>query len=91
MLRDPHPHPLGLQPVIDSSNNLTLLYFQPSEPKIKSSRMLLLELTDGTHTVFGMEYQLIPALKVSTPPGTKVVDLIDMHLSRAGLLILCFR
>ena len=66
------------------------LYFQPSEPKIKSSRMLLLELTDGTHTVFGMEYQLIPALKVSTPPGTKVVNLINMHFSRAGLLILCF-
>lgn len=34
--------------------------------------MLLLELTDGTHTVFGMEYQLIPFLKVTTPPGTKV-------------------
>ena len=66
------------------------LYFQPSEPKIKSSRMLLLELTDGTQTVFGMEYQLIPALKVSTPPGTKVVNLVDMHFSRAGLLILCF-
>lgn len=66
------------------------LYFQPSESKIKSSRMLLLELTDGTQTVFGMEYQLIPALKVSTPPGTKVVNLIDMHFSRAGLLILCF-
>ena len=66
------------------------LYFQPSEPKIKSSRMLLLELTDGTQTVFGMEYQLIAALKVSTPPGTKVVNLIDMHFCRAGLLILCF-
>ena len=66
------------------------LYFQPSEPKIKSSRMLLLELTDGTQTVFGMEYQLIPALKVSTPLGTKVVNLINMHFSRAGLLILCF-
>ena len=66
------------------------LYFQPSEPKIKSSRMLLLELTDGTQTVFGMEYQLIPALKVSTPPGTKVVNLIDRHFCRAGLLILCF-
>lgn len=42
--------------------------------------MLLLELTDGTQTVFGMEYQLIPSLKVTTPPGTKVnyllVDLI---------------
>ena len=46
--------------------------FQPSEPKIKSSRMLLLELTDGTQTVFGMEYHLIPFLKVTTPPGTKV-------------------
>ena len=34
--------------------------------------MLLLELTDGTQTVFGMEYQLIPFLKVTTPPGTKV-------------------
>ena len=47
-------------------------YCQPSEPKIKPSRMLLLELTDGTQTVFGMEYQLIPFLKVTTPPGTKV-------------------
>ena len=45
---------------------------QPSEPKIKPSRMLLLEITDGTQTVFGMEYQLIPFLKVTTPPGTKV-------------------
>lgn len=34
--------------------------------------MLLLELTDGTQTVFGMEYHLIPFLKVTTPPGTKV-------------------
>lgn len=34
--------------------------------------MLLLEITDGTQTLFGMEYQLIPFLKVTTPPGTKV-------------------
>ena len=34
--------------------------------------MLLLELTDGTQTVFGMEYHLIPFLKATTPPGTKV-------------------
>ena len=34
--------------------------------------MLLLELTDGSQTVYGMEYQLIQTLKVTTPPGTKV-------------------
>ena len=39
--------------------------------------MLLLELTDGTQTVFGMEYQLIPFLKVTTPPGTKASPLCE--------------
>ncbi|KAJ7394247.1 recQ-mediated genome instability protein 1 [Desmophyllum pertusum] len=59
----------------------------PSEPKIKPSRMLLLELTDGTQTVYGMEYQLIPSLKVNTPPGTKIQ--VSGHITcRLGALLL---
>ena len=34
--------------------------------------MLLLEITDGKQTVFGMEYQQIPSLAFNTPPGSKV-------------------
>ncbi|KAL9969457.1 hypothetical protein ACROYT_G021677 [Oculina patagonica] len=59
----------------------------PSEPKIKPSRMLLLELTDGTQTVFGMEYQLIPFLKVATPPGTKI-QVSGQITCRLGALLL---
>ncbi|PFX33718.1 RecQ-mediated genome instability protein 1 [Stylophora pistillata] len=44
----------------------------PSEPKIKPSRMLLLEMTDGTQNLFGMEYQQIPSLTFNTPPGSKI-------------------
>ena len=47
--------------------------------------MLLLELTDGTQTVFGMEYQLIPFLKVTTPPGTKVIFCEYLLLQEFGV------
>ncbi|XP_068698702.1 recQ-mediated genome instability protein 1-like [Montipora foliosa] len=61
----------------------------PSEPKIKPSRMLLLELTDGTQTVFGMEYQLIPSLKVTTPPGTKIQVGCPVSCRLGALLLTC--
>ncbi|XP_029193551.2 recQ-mediated genome instability protein 1-like isoform X1 [Acropora millepora] len=59
----------------------------PSEPKIKPSRMLLFEITDGTQTLFGMEYQLIPFLKVTTPPGTKI-QVVGPVTCRLGALLL---
>uniref|UniRef100_A0A8C6W1U1 RecQ-mediated genome instability protein 1 n=1 Tax=Nannospalax galili TaxID=1026970 RepID=A0A8C6W1U1_NANGA len=53
----------------------------------KSSRMLMLYLTDGIVQVQGMEYQSIPALHADLPPGTKV--LIYGHiLFRLGVLLL---
>lgn len=36
-------------------------------------RLLKLELTDGNLTFPGLEYESIPALSLSTPPGTKIL------------------
>ena len=41
----------------------------------KPTRMLIMELTDGINSIMGMEFQPIPLLKPSTPPGTKVSPL----------------
>ncbi|NWJ04275.1 RMI1 protein, partial [Crypturellus undulatus] len=38
----------------------------------KSTRMLMLQLTDGVHQIQGMEYQPVPALHSNLPPGTKI-------------------
>ncbi|KAK3735352.1 hypothetical protein QZH41_005462 [Actinostola sp. cb2023] len=42
------------------------------EKKIKPSRMLYLQMTDGSQSVQGMEYQLIPGLNQNILPGTKI-------------------
>lgn len=38
----------------------------------KPTRMLMLQLTDGIHQIQGMEYQPVPVLHSSLPPGTKI-------------------
>ncbi|CAI9568545.1 unnamed protein product, partial [Staurois parvus] len=58
---------------------------QPWEAK--PTRMLMLQLTDGTQNVQGMEYQPLPALHVGLPPGTKI--LLQGTIScRLGVLLL---
>lgn len=59
---------------------------QPAwEPK--PSRMLMMQLTDGTSVVQGMEYRVIPALNHNLKPGTKI--LISGNItSRHGVLLL---
>ncbi|KAK2499894.1 hypothetical protein MC885_014675 [Smutsia gigantea] len=53
----------------------------------KPSRMLMLQLTDGTVQMQGMEYQSIPALHSDLSPGTKL--LIYGNISfRLGVLLL---
>ncbi|NWY42666.1 RMI1 protein, partial [Sylvia atricapilla] len=53
----------------------------------KPTRMLMLQLTDGIHQIQGMEYQPVPVLCSSLPPGTK----ISVHGNiayRLGVLLL---
>ncbi|XP_077330981.1 recQ-mediated genome instability protein 1 isoform X1 [Lithobates pipiens] len=58
---------------------------QPWEAK--PTRMLMLQLTDGTQNVQGMEYQSVPALHVGLPPGTKIL-LQGTICCRLGVLLL---
>lgn len=59
----------------------------PKPWEVKSSRMLMLQLTDGIVQLQGMEYQSIPALHSALPPGTKI--LIYGNISfRLGVLLL---
>ncbi|XP_043831084.1 recQ-mediated genome instability protein 1 [Dromiciops gliroides] len=51
------------------------------------TRMLMLQITDGVRQIQGMEYQPIPALHHTVPPGTKI--LIHGNISyRLGVLLL---
>lgn len=45
---------------------------QTQAAREKADRMLMLELTDGTTVVEGMEYRPAPNLSVNLSPGTKV-------------------
>ncbi|XP_077903536.1 recQ-mediated genome instability protein 1 isoform X2 [Ictidomys tridecemlineatus] len=59
----------------------------PKPWEAKSSRMLMLQLTDGIIQLQGMEYQSVPALHSDLPPGTKI--LIYGNISfRLGVLLL---
>uniref|UniRef100_A0A8D2E121 RecQ-mediated genome instability protein 1 n=1 Tax=Sciurus vulgaris TaxID=55149 RepID=A0A8D2E121_SCIVU len=59
----------------------------PKPWEAKSSRMLMLQLTDGIVQLQGMEYQSVPALHSDLPPGTKI--LIYGNISfRLGVLLL---
>ncbi|XP_008944089.1 PREDICTED: recQ-mediated genome instability protein 1, partial [Merops nubicus] len=53
----------------------------------KPTRMLMLQLTDGIHQIQGMEYQPVPVLCSSLPPGTKIT--IQGNVAyRLGVLLL---
>ncbi|XP_069173238.1 recQ-mediated genome instability protein 1 [Procambarus clarkii] len=59
---------------------------QPAwEPK--PSRMLMLQMTDGTSVVQGMEYRLIPSLNANLKPGLKVM-ISGTICARRGVLLL---
>ncbi|MPC13790.1 RecQ-mediated genome instability protein 1 [Portunus trituberculatus] len=53
----------------------------------KADRMLILELTDGTTVVEGMEYRPTPNLSVNLSPGTKVLVYGTIKVRR-GILFL---
>ncbi|XP_066500524.1 recQ-mediated genome instability protein 1 [Hoplias malabaricus] len=53
----------------------------------KPTRMLMLQLTDGVQSLEGMEYQPIPALNASLPPGTKL-QVVGKVAVRLGVLLL---
>ncbi|NXF57965.1 RMI1 protein, partial [Ciccaba nigrolineata] len=53
----------------------------------KSTRMLMLQLTDGIHEIQGMEYQPVPVLHSNLPPGTKIT--VQGNIAyRLGVLLL---
>ncbi|NXX10919.1 RMI1 protein, partial [Podargus strigoides] len=53
----------------------------------KPTRMLMLQLTDGIHQIQGMEYQPVPVLHSSLPPGTKIT--VQGNIAyRLGVLLL---
>ncbi|NWU93568.1 RMI1 protein, partial [Upupa epops] len=53
----------------------------------KTTRMLMLQLTDGIHQIQGMEYQPVPILHSNLPPGTKIT--IQGNIAyRLGVLLL---
>nr|XP_056704524.1 recQ-mediated genome instability protein 1 [Euleptes europaea] len=53
----------------------------------KSTRMLMLKLTDGINHILGMEYQSVPVLHSSLPPGTKIM-IQGKVAYRLGVLLL---
>ncbi|XP_017269156.1 recQ-mediated genome instability protein 1 [Kryptolebias marmoratus] len=53
----------------------------------KSTRMLLLEITDGVQSLEAMEYQSIPALSATLRPGAKL-QLHGQMVCRLGVLLL---
>ncbi|XP_042208612.1 recQ-mediated genome instability protein 1-like [Homarus americanus] len=60
---------------------------QPDWWEPKPSRMLMLQMTDGTREVQGMEYHSIPNLNVNLKPGTKVL-LSGIIFVRRGVMLL---
>ncbi|XP_053323068.1 recQ-mediated genome instability protein 1 [Spea bombifrons] len=53
----------------------------------KPTRMLMLQLTDGTQQIQGMEYQPVPTLNAYLSPGTKIL-LQGTIVCRLGVLLL---
>lgn len=60
---------------------------QTQAAREKADRMLMLELTDGTTVVEGMEYRPAPNLSVNLSPGTKVLVYGTVKVRR-GILFL---
>uniref|UniRef100_A0A8C5LXV2 RecQ-mediated genome instability protein 1 n=1 Tax=Leptobrachium leishanense TaxID=445787 RepID=A0A8C5LXV2_9ANUR len=53
----------------------------------KPNRMLMIQFTDGTHQIQGMEYRPLPSLNANIPPGTKIL-LQGTIVCRLGVLLL---
>ncbi|KAM4709935.1 recQ-mediated genome instability protein 1 isoform 1-T2 [Discoglossus pictus] len=53
----------------------------------KPTRMLMLQLTDGTQQIQGMEYRPLPVLNANLSPGTKIL-LQGTIVCRLGVLLL---
>ncbi|KAG8455296.1 hypothetical protein GDO86_001478 [Hymenochirus boettgeri] len=72
----------------NTNEQVTAITQQTQKPwEMKPTRMLMLQLTDGTQHVQGMEYLPVPALNVNLSPGTKI--LIQGRIScRLGVLLL---
>ncbi|XP_001368391.1 recQ-mediated genome instability protein 1 [Monodelphis domestica] len=74
---------------LNKSNDLVTAETQASlKPwEANPTRMLMLQITDGIIQIQGMEYQPIPVLHQTLPPGTKI--LIHGNISsRLGVLLL---
>ncbi|XP_065183558.1 recQ-mediated genome instability protein 1-like [Sycon ciliatum] len=57
------------------------------EEKPKASRLLMLELTDGIHTVRGMEHHPIPCLSTAISPGCKISISGTVRVRQGTLLL----
>ncbi|KAM9329577.1 recQ-mediated genome instability protein 1 [Gastrophryne carolinensis] len=75
----------GRENVNDQVTAKTQATQQPWEAK--PTRMLMLQFTDGTQNIQGMEYQSVPALHVGLSPGTKIL-LQGTINCRLGVLLL---
>ncbi|XP_071503893.1 recQ-mediated genome instability protein 1-like [Diadema antillarum] len=53
----------------------------------KANRLLMLTLTDGSHTIQAMEYQMVPTLNLQLTPGTKIL-LSGKMMCRRGVILL---
>ncbi|KAK3888920.1 hypothetical protein Pcinc_007050 [Petrolisthes cinctipes] len=71
------------------TQNTSVSAEQPHQPawEPKPTRMLLMQITDGTSVVHGMEYRTIPILSLNIKPGAKLL-LFGNITSRRGTLLL---
>ncbi|XP_045131379.1 recQ-mediated genome instability protein 1-like isoform X3 [Portunus trituberculatus] len=79
-----------LPPQIQDHLSTTISGYFPLQTQAareKADRMLILELTDGTTVVEGMEYRPTPNLSVNLSPGTKVLVYGTIKVRR-GILFL---
>ncbi|XP_071525968.1 recQ-mediated genome instability protein 1-like [Panulirus ornatus] len=73
---------------VDSANAaVSAEHSHQSSWEPKPLRMLLMQMTDGTSVVQGMEYTLIPSISINLKPGTKVM-LSGTIRTRRGILLL---
>lgn len=62
-----------------------VFYFLQPVWEPKPSRMLLMQITDGTSVVRGMEYHAIPILSLNIKPGAKVCEVLSLSPFRPRL------
>ncbi|KAM8960579.1 recQ-mediated genome instability protein 1 [Pelodytes ibericus] len=73
----------------DNTNEQVTATTQASQKpwEAKPNRMLMLQLTDGTQQIQGMEYRPLPTLNSNLSPGTKIL-LQGTIVTRLGVLLL---